>query len=100
VVPVGSEKPYLDLMKRSEKYQLKARTSAGLCVLSIAVSAIGCVAAAGAMPNLPVVVWGGAFVALVAVCAAVQLAADAIQYVRMAGREARWEWEREVRPKI
>jgi hypothetical protein len=52
------------------------------------------------MPNLPVVVWGGAFVALVAVCAAVQLAADAIQYVRMAGREARWEWEREVRPKI
>lgn len=96
----GGEPNQRNKMKRSEKLLRSARRSGALCLLSVAVSGFGCVVAASAMPCLSFVAFGGAFVALVAICAAIGKAMDCALYFRMSGREARWEWEREVRPRI
>jgi hypothetical protein len=87
-------------MKRSEKYLRSARRSGAVCLLSVAMVGLGCVVAASAMPCLPFVVFGGAFVALAALCGAVASLMDCILYLRLSGREAQWEWQREVRPRI
>ena len=87
-------------MKRSDRLLNKARRAAGLCLLSVAVVGFGCVGAASAMPCLPVIAFGAAFVALVALCAAIGQALDACMWFRASVKEARWEWEKSIRPRF
>jgi hypothetical protein len=87
-------------MKRSERYLHQARRCALWASLTITASAAACiwsVALVGDMPS------GGMLAAALGVpgvffsgC----LLREAARLLRLAGKESRWEYEREIRPRI
>jgi hypothetical protein len=95
-------------MKRSEKLSSHARQHAMRSIMILVVSATSGVWASTAFLNdgghpggwYAVVAVGALALALLGALTAVLLMAEALRLIELSRMEARWEWEREIRPKF
>jgi hypothetical protein len=86
-------------MKRSERFQARARRAALWAVAILSGTLCGGVWAVAAIDPLPSGGMLAAAVAMAGLWASGALARECAWLTRQAGREARWEQERETRPR-
>lgn len=87
-------------MKRSELFSRKARH--GALMAAMAFSGTGCVGIWSVRAGMESAS-GGALLFLLALAGlfwGISLLRDAFRHARLSRNEARWEWEREIRPRI
>ena len=87
-------------MKRSERYLYQSRRKLMQAFLLLSVAIAGCVWSVALVDPLPS---GGVLAAAIGVTGlfyAGALVREACRLAYMARREARWEWERSIRPRI
>jgi hypothetical protein len=90
-------------MKRSERYLQQARRQYGMAAMVFSgAAAAACWAPLGLLcgGGGAWASWGAGTVSLMGIAAAASLTAEGLRLQRLARIEARWEWEREVRPRL
>ena len=87
-------------MKRSERYVMQARRQALLALMVFSVSVAGCVWSVALVDPLPSGGMLAAAIGVTGLCYAAAMLREAVRLLRLSGREARWEWQASIRPKL
>lgn len=87
-------------MKRSERFFHKAKRKALWCAAILSASCAGCVWLVALIDPLPSGGMPAAALGAAGLFFAAMMAREAAHYLRLAKREERWEWEREIRPRL